>query len=136
MNPQVDKPSSNDHRAYEESDARPLPVMAVAGSLMVLIGLLLIFRAPISAFFYADREIHRSTPAVGDVIPMSSLPPSPRLEVIPGQAFRVQSQTQIHVLNTFSRDADGQAHVPIERAMSILVKRGFPMRSRKSDSKP
>lgn len=54
--------------------------------------------------------------------------PVPGLEIAPGRALAKDEAAQEHELNSYgwlSRDRS-QAHIPIEKAMAILLERGLP----------
>lgn len=52
------------------------------------------------------------------------LPPSPRLQVDPRRDLRALREAEETWLTSYGRTDDGAAHVPIERAIEILVEEG------------
>jgi hypothetical protein len=62
--------------------------------------------------------------------PRPTLPPAPRLEAVPGlqlQELRANEDKQLHTYGWVDQKA-GVVHIPIDRAMELLLQRGLPAR--------
>ena len=113
---------------YELSDAqfRPLLVWAI-GLVVLVIGALGI------SFGLFDLLHNRSEATMAQPSPLiegRQLPPFPRLQVKPEQAWQVFEAKEDSELNSYGwvgRDA-GIVRIPIDEAMQIALDRGFPVR--------
>lgn len=103
---------------YEQSDADPRLVGAIALGLAIF--LIAVPFLLLAIYPGADR-----LRGIGANLP---LPPAPRLQINPKLDFdRLRAQENAR-LSTFGwADRDRQiAHIPVDRAMELIVKRGLP----------
>ena len=92
----------------------------VLSGVIILLGVWILMRS-ISARETAQQPRSRM-PEVTDAFPQ------PRLETNPGvelEKIRAEEQAQLSSYGWINRDA-GIAHIPIDRAMEIIVARGLP----------
>ena len=62
------------------------------------------------------------------------LPPTPRLQVDPRQDLAHMKEQQQEILNSYgwADQGTGKVHIPIDRAMDLLLQRGLPVRQQPS----
>lgn len=113
---------------YELSDAQFKPLLAWAIGLIVLIA-----GALALSLGLFDLLHHRSQATMVQPSPLAEarqLPPFPRLQVKPEEAWYLFEAQEDSVLNSYGwvgRDA-GIVRIPIDDAMKIAFQRGFPAR--------
>jgi hypothetical protein len=126
---------SNDavQRGHETSDANAKSVtingLALSFGLMV-VGIL--FCWGLYAAFKSYSPTPEEPPKTFAAIDSTSLPPLPRLQADPGLNLEPFLQEQREKLNRYgwvSRDS-GIVHIPIERAMELVVKMGQTVESK------
>ena len=49
------------------------------------------------------------------------LPPEPKLEVHPWESLPILRQHEDEILNGYGKDAEGHVHIPIDRAMDLVI---------------
>lgn len=129
----------NNHpvNAHEESDANVRVVVRFGLGLAVLlvvsaIAMLLLFK-----FLQA-----RPAPEASALAEEREIPPSPRLQVTPSadmESMRAAEDNLLHSYGWVDKDS-GVVRIPIDRAMDLLLQRGFPARRQepaaKQEAKP
>lgn len=127
------KRHSTGYAGHEERDVSFRPIVAAGlGMLMVAVIVLVLLRGLLG--HYAAREAKLGPP----VNPLAEsygrqLPPEPRLQTAPIEDLRQLHAAEDALLNSYGwldRQA-GTAHIPIARAMELLVQRGLPSRAPK-----
>ena len=126
----------NSHRpvGHEESDVSPWAVgkFAIGLALVCVISLALLF----GFFRYLLSEEGGKAPEI------VKSPPNPVLETEPPVELKAFRAAEEHELNTYGwvDQQTGIVRIPIERAMDILLQRGFPVRTatpeKQATSKP
>jgi len=115
---------------HEVSDVSPKPIFFFAMGLVVLILLTLI---SMKVFFkLLDQDADRSDPQLSGVASeRPKLPPLPRLETDPVAARKQYFQNEKVLIESYGwvDQKQGIVRVPINRAMELLVERGFPVRA-------
>lgn len=56
------------------------------------------------------------------------LPPRPRLQASPELDLQQMLEHDLGQLNSYGRTEEGRFHMPIQRAMDMIVQRGLPVR--------
>jgi hypothetical protein len=119
----------NAHGVAAEPDRIPTSVPVALGLMLVVsllvsaLGVLLIFRGLQKR---ADAKDRREIAAAGLERPREEPPPAPRLQIDPVASwtrFRSAESAQLSSYGWMDRSA-GAVHVPIERAMEIVLERG------------
>src|SRR5229473_1590124 len=142
MSDQIKRENGNGHGSYERQDLRP------AGVLYFLLGLgvatLLCILALRGLFAFLEHREKASQPPVNPLVtnvpadtrrvapgyPQSAFP-SPKLEEDERGQLNDIRLNEEKVLYTYGwvDEKAGTVHIPIERAMDLLVERGLPVRS-------
>jgi hypothetical protein len=120
-------PSEQPRHAHETSDAniRNLLIFGVGLSLLVIAGLV-VSRA-VFHYFVGHQGLGPPASPFEDV---RTLPPEPRLQVTAPRDLEQYKAAQDEILNSYGW-VDQQAgilRIPVDRAMDILLQRGFPVR--------
>jgi len=121
-------PDEQPNHAHERSDAnvRNLLIFGVGLSLVVIAGLV-VSRA-VFHYFVGHQGLG---PPASPFENVRTLPPEPRLQVIAPMDLRQYKAAQDGVLSSYGwvdRQA-GVVRIPVERAMDLLLQRGFPVRT-------
>lgn len=116
--------------AHEHSDINVRAVLWFAAMLAaVCVAVAFAMRLLFGAF---DTVETRRDPFVTPLAaPAGQLPPEPRLQTTPWadmEQFRADEEAHLHSYGWVNQSG-GVAHVPIERAKEILLKKGLPARS-------
>lgn len=115
------EPSAKDGERHQTEDEStyfsPLIIGLVALSLLLMIGLAMGHAALVALI----------SPPASSPRPTAILPPEPRLQAAPRIEFQEMKATQMARLNNYSwiDEEAGIARIPIERAMQLVVERGF-----------
>ncbi|MFQ5650592.1 MAG: hypothetical protein ACE5IY_11675 [bacterium] len=113
---------------YETSDARIGPILMSIIALFALLAVAFVSMYSLYGFFKRTNE-----EAAAPRSPLAlerPLPPEPRLQVHPEmdwQTFRARQDSILNNVGWVSREA-GIVRLPIERAMEMVLQRGFPVR--------
>jgi hypothetical protein len=115
------KPSSS-HAAtkFEGTDANP---GLIIGSLVIIAGTLVVAFAltvGIQKYLY-DTNPQGDLPS--PIAPARVVPPNPQLEVHPAESLPELRAHEEQVLNSTGKNANGNVHIPIDRAMDSVVSR-------------
>jgi len=121
-------PTEKPIRGHETSDAsiRNLLIFGAGLSLVVIAGLI-VSRA-VFRYFVGHQGLG---PPASPFENVRTLPPEPRLQVTAPMDLKQYKSAQDGILNSYGwvdRQA-GVVRIPIERAMDILLQRGFPVRT-------
>jgi hypothetical protein len=113
-------------RDHEHSDVR---IGGVVKFLMILIVSGVLIQFLLSGmwkwFGHSVAPTEPQSPFAGP----RELPPQPRLQVHPRDDLQFYLQAEQEKLNTYGADpATGAIHIPIDRAMELVMQRGLPSR--------
>jgi hypothetical protein len=121
-------PDEQPKHSHETSDAnvRSLLIFGAGLSLVVIAGLVVsrvVFR-----YFVGHQGLG---PPASPFENVRTLPPEPRLQVTAPMDLKQYKAAQDGVLNSYGwvDQQAGVVRIPIERAMDILLQRGFPVRA-------
>jgi hypothetical protein len=121
--PPVDDTSD---RGYEQRDVNARAILwlfagVAAAVLIAVVGLWF-------GWQWLEREARRLDPIVSPLATSPVEPPAPRLQAMPladYQAFRAREEQHLASYGWIDRER-GMAHIPIDRAITLLVERGEP----------
>lgn len=124
-------PQHEAHDGYEKRDVTFRPIVVASVVLVaVLVFTFVLVRATLTAF---STQIAETGPRAN---PLASafgrqVPPEPRLQTHPVQDLAVMRADEEAFLNRYGwiDQAQGVVHLPIERAMDLVVQRGLPARA-------
>jgi hypothetical protein len=80
--------------------------------------------------FRYEVRVQKLGPPASPFDTTRTLPPAPRLQVMPAEHLKVYRAEEDVQLNTYGwvDKGAGIVHIPIERAMELSLQRGFPVR--------
>ncbi len=112
-------------------EPRDLPVRGIAlfGIAFLIVMALVLVVATGTQFAFA-RQLNIHIPSNLQGAPIPALPPEPRLETVPGETMdqlRAAEDKQLQTYGWVDKNA-GITHIPIDRAMDLLIQRGLPSR--------
>lgn len=109
---------------HESSDINVRAIALFAAGMIVLAALL---HLGLYGLFGLYAAVYGNPP--GPVITASQLPPQPRLQRAPDTDWsRMRAETDRRLSSYgWSDQANGRAHMPIERAMALIAERGLPV---------
>jgi hypothetical protein len=116
-----------DPNAFEHTDAKARTLYIFLAALFAGTIVVLLVVGGILAWYTRDAA---SEVRLGGAAAEAMLPPQPRLERAPGEAARETLNRQEEKLQSYGwvdRKA-GVVHIPIERAMELVIQRGLPVR--------
>lgn len=124
-----DMQQSNKPPTHEATDVRVRPFMLILVGLFAAaaIGSVVLF----SVFtWYTDRLLARQMQPA-PLARITQVPPEPRLQVSPSQDWQTMLTENNQRLNSYGwvDQNAGTAHIPIERAMQLILERGLPARN-------
>jgi hypothetical protein len=108
-----------------DADIRSLVIFAAVLTgvvLLTMLGMASVFR-----YFGATQSLGAPASPFADA---RTLPPKPRLQVEPRvdlRELRAREEAKLHGYGWVDRNA-GVVHIPIERAMDLVLEKGFPVR--------
>ncbi|ALJ37054.1 hypothetical protein D9623_15720 [Azospirillum brasilense] len=111
-------------RGHEVADVPPLKLFVAGLLALASVGLILLLVWGMTSLFVGMTD----RPPVASIAHTPIEPPPPRLQGSPArdlQAFRAAEGKELHTLGWVDRGA-GLARIPIEDAMALLAKRGWP----------
>ena len=120
--------AENSKRGYEDSDVSMGRLFAFAGGVAGLVIFGVVASAVVFHFFVRHQPLE---PPASPFENSRPLPPEPRLQTVAPQDMRRYRADQDGILSSYAW-VDQDAHIvriPIDRAMDILVKNGYPVRS-------
>lgn len=109
---------------HESSDINVRAIALFAGG-MILTAIFILWG--LYGLFWLYASVYGNPP--GPVVTASQLPPQPRLQTAPDTDWtRMKAETDRR-LDTYGwiDRANGKTHIPIERAMVLIVERGLPV---------
>jgi hypothetical protein len=116
---------------YEIRDAEPRSLGYFAASLVFLV----IFAGGVAWWTFRNFSAATVASVEGDPFATSRpLPPAPRLRVSPALDWATYKQMEERQLETYgwTDEQRGLVHVPIERAMDMLLESGLPARQQEA----
>jgi hypothetical protein len=120
-------PDEQPRRSHETTDAntRNLIIFGVGLSLLVIAGLV-VSRAVFN-YFVGHQGLG---PPASPFENVRMLPPEPRLQVTAPKSLKQYKAAQDEILNSYGwvDQQAGIVRIPIDRAMEILLQKGFPVR--------
>ncbi len=123
----ADEHISQTGTAHELTDAPIQPIVLAGGAIALVMALAFALSLGVFRFFSGH-------PVVTPYNPMASqapaFPPAPRIEVAPAieyQQLRAQEDQMLSTYGWMDRKA-GVARIPIDRAIDLLLQRGYPVR--------
>ena len=121
-------PDEQPQHAHETSDAsiRHLLIFGVGLFLVLIAGL--VFSRVVFRYFVGHQGLG---PPASPFENVRTLPPEPRLQVAAPMDLKQYKAAQDEVLNSYGwvDQQAGVVRIPIERAMDLLLQRGFPVRT-------
>jgi hypothetical protein len=113
---------------HELSDLSPRNISLFGAGLTVLIIVVLLVSYALMVWLRDGAARRAEPPSPLVVVPEPT--PGPRLEIQPGRALQVMREQEEAHLKAYGwiDQEKGIVHIPIERAMEILIKKGLPAR--------
>ncbi len=111
-------------QGYEQRDAKPSFIII---SLAIIIGgtlLVGVFSAITQAFFHKTTDLGETTSTLS---PSRVIPPTPRIEVHPGETLPEMRTRIERKLSSYGSDGQGHIHIPVSRAIDLTLGR-LPVR--------
>lgn len=121
--------SDQNQKAYEISDARFRAIMWAGVALMVVMIAAFVLMYALLGHF-ESREQAMATPP-SPLVEGRPLPPEPRLQVTPDidlDSFRAIEDSLVNSYGWVVKEA-GVVRIPVDRAMELMLERGFPART-------
>ena len=118
-----------DGRHHEVRDVQIRPIVTLGVGLIMLTGVVLLLMGGLFQYF-AVRQAKLDVPASPLAMTQEG-PPEPRLEVVLDQELRrvqADEQAMLHSYSWVDQQA-GIVRIPIDRAMTLLIERGLPVRT-------
>jgi len=114
---------------YEKSDASPRGLLG-----FVLIMAAILAATSLSLIWLLKHFERAENPGSFVAAPFAAthpLPPPPRIQALPGVDMQSYYQSQQNLLNTYGwvDKQNGIVRLPIDRAMTLLLQRGLPVRT-------
>lgn len=120
---------SGERRTYETTDVgiRPFVLVGVVLIIAAVVGNLVLFGA---STWYRNR-LQAGQVQLGPLARTTQVPPAPQLQMSPRQDLQSMLAEHNQRLNSYGwvDQQAGTAHIPITRAMDLLLERGLPVRS-------
>lgn len=124
-----DMQESSKPRTYETTDVRIRPFVLILVGLFgtALIGSFVLY----FAFSWYSTRLLTSQVQPAPLARITQVPPAPRLQISPRQNLQTMLAEHNQRLNSYGwvDQTTGTAHIPIERAMDLIIERGLPARS-------
>lgn len=129
MNDSDDKPESLQH-GYEGDDVSFGRLLGFAAGVVALVVLGVLGSAAVFHFFVRHQPLGPPASPFEDVRPM---PPAPRLQTTAPLDLKHYRDTQDEILNSYGwiDSQTGVVRIPVDRAMDILLQKGYPVRASK-----
>jgi hypothetical protein len=125
---------SNHTGQHEHSD---VSVRGIVWSLIILAGCGIVLHFTMQGLWWLFGETVAPKDPVSAWSGPRELPPSPRLQITPRADLEVYLKRERERLNSYGVDGEtGAVHIPIERAMELVVQRGLPSRKTTPPSAP
>ena len=116
-------------RSHEVRDVQVRPIVTFTVGLVILTGVVLLLMAWLFHYF-ATRQAQLDSPPSPLAVERQG-PPAPRLEVVLDQVLqevRADEEALLHTYGWVDQQA-GVVRIPIDRAMTLLLERGLPVRT-------
>jgi len=113
------------HHAHEEKDVDVASMFLIALILFLSCALIFLCIGGVMRFLSIKKAAREAPPRVA---PMAGAFPQPRVQVWPAlelEKLRVAEDAQLNSYGWANRDA-GVVHIPIHRAMQLILERGLP----------
>src|SRR5579863_162523 len=125
--PWASKRQPDTGNGYEKRDAN------VRGLLLFGLGLAVVMVITFLAMKWTLEFLSAKSPLGPPAAPFANarrLPPSPRLQAYPHVDLSAYCEQQLSALNSYGwvDQQSGVVHIPIDRAMDLVLKQGFPAR--------
>lgn len=126
MSSSEDKPENIQHR-YEGDDVSFGRLLGFAAGVVALVVLGVLGSAAVFHFFIRHQPLGPPASPFEDVRPM---PPAPRLQTTAPLDLKHYRDGQDEILNSYGwvDSQSGVVRIPIDRAMEILLQKGYPVR--------
>ncbi len=112
-------------------ETRDLPARGIAAfGIAFLVVMALVLVVATGTEFGFARQLSLHLPQNLQSAPIPTLPPEPQLEAVPGQQMQNLRAAEEKLLNSYGwvdKNA-GITHIPIDRAMDLILQRGLPSR--------
>lgn len=115
---------------YERRDANIPALLKIALAMFVTIVVAMVSMYGIFQYFAKSQQLGPpASPFESEDVRV--LPPQPRLQVQPKVDLKTYCQSQSKELNSYGwvDEHNGVVHVPVERAMELILSRGLPARA-------
>lgn len=122
-------------RGHEQSDANIRALTIFGLGLMVLTGVTLLLMVWLQDYLQARKA--GSEPPPSPLAPERTLPPEPRLQVIPEKDLEQLHAMEDSLLNHYGwivREAN-LVRIPIDSAIALIARRGLPARAESEERK-
>ena len=122
-----DHGQTNPEVTYEKRDVNTRTILIFVSVLFVVLAVTLLSMRGLFGYFSATQNLG---PGASPFDNSRALPPTPRLQVDPSADLDQVRGAQEEMLNTYGwvDKASGTVHVPIDRAMDLLIERKLPVR--------
>lgn len=113
--------------SHETTDASVRPIVLTGVALAIIAGIVLAISVGLFRFLVKRPAETSANPMASE---LSQFPPAPRIEDHPASELEQLRQSEDRTLTTYGwvdRKA-GTVRIPIDRAMELSLKRGFPVR--------
>jgi hypothetical protein len=111
---------------HKEADVR----LIVYSTLGLIVGLVIVCLLVVGIFRFMQKAMPRD-PRISAIASPNRIPPEPRLQPHPANELQALRQHEDDVLDHYGwvdRKA-GVVRIPVDKAMDILARRGFPTKS-------
>lgn len=122
--------------AYERRDVDVRGILWLGGA--VALGTLLIAAGLWGLLGYYGQQARRSDPQISPLAATDQLPPAPRLQSTPLRDYQQFVDEQTAQLDSYGWVDRGQGvvHIPVARAMDLILERGLPAPSPQTEDQP
>ncbi|MGD0616410.1 MAG: hypothetical protein ABSB67_01990 [Bryobacteraceae bacterium] len=119
------QPGQNGGGTYEHSEADVK--LIVYSTLGLIVGVVIVCLVVVGVFKGMQEAMPKAAPISGIVNP-NRIPPEPRLQPFPALELQALRQHEDDVLSRYGwvDQKAGVVRIPIDKAMDIMVQRGFP----------
>jgi len=123
------KGTEHSRRGYEDSDVSVGRLFAFAGGVVALVLLGVLGNAVVFHFFVRHQPLGPPASPFEDV---RTVPPEPRLQVNAPLDLKLYRADQEKILDGYGwvDPHAGIVRIPVDRAMDLLLQKGFPVRGR------
>jgi hypothetical protein len=127
MRKDIDLNPAESNPGYEKRDVNARGILYFVIVLFLLLVASLISMRSLFGYFSTTQPLG---PAASPFTSVRALPPEPRLQVQPVEDLNIVRQGQEDLLGSYGwvDRAGGKVHIPIDRAMELVIERGLPAR--------